>query len=100
MAPNLTNFDLTFFFQVSTMRENFPSNEKNHVIIFYCGPSDNRGLMLKIGQNILDHIKYKNTDGRLMYKADVADDLPFGSRAVMIRSMKANSKYSISVPRY
>ena len=87
--------------KVSTMRENFNSKDRQpHVIIFYCGPSDNRELMMEIGQNLLDHMKYKNFDGTMLYKADVCDDVPFGNRTVMNKSLKSNAKYRLRVPRY
>ena len=85
------------------MREDFKikgSINPPHVIVFYCGPSDNKGLMLEIGQNLLKYIKYENLDGRMFYKADVSDDLQYGNRTVMNRSFKSNAKYKITVPRY
>ena len=89
--------------KVSTMRENLNSKNRAvapHVIIFYCGPSDNREWMMKIGQNLQDHMKYKNFDGTMLYKADVCDDIPFDNRTVMNKSMKTNAKYRLRVPRY
>ena len=55
---------------------------------------------MEIGQNLLDHMKYKNFDGTMLYKADVCDDVPFGNRTVMNKSLKSNAKYRLRVPRY
>ena len=88
--------------KVSTMRENFKckADRQPHVIIFYCGPSDNKKLMLEIGNNLLNHIKYKCLDGAMLYKADVSDDLPYANRVVLNRSLKSHARYRIQVPRY
>lgn len=88
--------------KVSTMRENFKckADRQPHVIIFYCGPSDNKKLMLEIGNNLLKQIKYKCLDGAMLYKADVSDDLPYANRVVLNRSLKSHARYRIQVPRY
>ena len=56
--------------------------------------------MLEIGNNLLNHIKYKCLDGAMLYKADVSDDLPYANRVVLNRSLKSHARYRIQVPRY
>ena len=47
---------------ISSMPENFKnSNNFIHVIIFHCGPSDQRELMIDIGRNLLQLIEYKGS---------------------------------------
>ena len=86
--------------KVSTAKETFQSSVNSfHVILFYCGPWDDKKYIIEIGKNLLDQIEYRNEDGRILYKADIADDLPFGTKAILNKTLKYNPKYIIIVPK-
>ena len=86
--------------KVSTVKETFKSSVNSfHVIIFYCGPWDDKEYMYEIGHNLLDQIEYTTQDGAILYKSDLADDLPFRSRAILNKTLKYNPKYIITVPK-
>ena len=44
------------------------SENSSHVIMFYCGPSDNKFLMLEIGNKLVELMNYKNESGAMFYK--------------------------------
>ena len=44
------------------------SENSSHVIMFYCGPSDNKFLMLEIGNKLVELMNYKNDSGAMFYK--------------------------------
>ena len=80
------------FFQVSTFRENLNLNIKNrpcqfatiHVIIFYCGPSDHRDIMMEIGHNLLRYIAYENLHGAMFYSdSKSSGDITFKYRIIL-----------------
>ena len=77
--------------RVSTMRENFRKSDNFcHVILFFCGPNEDKDFMMKIGQNLLKHIEYKNLYGAMFF-TDIQSFL--GSEA------KIEGKYQIEVPK-
>ena len=88
--------------KVSTAKETFKCSDmpgmKCHVIIFYCGPSDHKDLMMKIGHNLLCYIDYKNFHNSETFT-------PLGAM-FYTDSFKFNEdkdvtfKYRITLPRY
>ena len=85
--------------KVSTVRENFfstgtGSNDNSfHVLIFYCGPSDDQDLVMIAGQNLLQNIEYKNLYGAMFY-TDVQTFLLSQATGDM-----TSCKYKIDVPK-
>ena len=80
--------------KVSTVRENFFSTGTgSHVIIFYCGPSDDKDLVMIAGQNLLQKIEYKNLYGAMFY-TDVQTFLLSQATGDM-----SSCKYKIDVPK-
>ena len=77
--------------RVSTMRENFRKSDNFfHVIFYFCGPSEDKDFMIKIGQNLLKNIQYKNLYGAMFY-TDV--------QAFLGSEDKVQGKYKIDVPK-
>ncbi len=57
--------------KVSTAKENARSSDaSSKVMIFYCGPADNKARMTEIGRNLLQQIPYFNRSGVMPFKSD------------------------------
>ena len=48
--------------------------KKCHVILFYCGPSDHKNLMMEIGNNLLRYVQYDNSHGAMFYSDSKGSD--------------------------
>ena len=81
--------------KVSTMKETF-IDTSFQIIIFYCGPLDDKGYIMEIGHNLLEHIEYANPDGAMFFKPDSRTFL----RKPKPTGNKNFFKYSIDVPRH
>ena len=78
--------------KVSTQKKNHEgiNKYKNGVIIFYCGPSENKQLVLEYGRNLLKYIYYN--DSTLYYKSEKPHLKDFTRRY--------NNLYTIDVDEY
>ncbi|KAF2359339.1 hypothetical protein FHG87_009901 [Trinorchestia longiramus] len=81
--------------KVSTAKKNPRcSTIATGVIVFHCGPCDNKPLMLKYGMNIVHLLGYVNSEGSIPYKSD--DQSAIGTRAM---GVQINSLYKLPVAR-
>lgn len=80
--------------KVSTAFDNDRASDKNTgVIIFYCGPPNDRVAMMEYGKNLLKEFPYETKFGNMYYKSD--EQTALGTRAT---GRKKNSLYQIPVP--
>lgn len=69
------------------------SHHHNGVIIFHCGPADDKSRMMSYGKNIVEKLNYFTSSGSIPYKSDAQTAL--GTRRT---GNTSNSLYWIQVP--
>lgn len=69
-------------------------NSEEGVIMFHCGPSNDKEKMMSYGQTILHKLNCFSPSGRLPYKSDVQSQ-----KGTLATGNNGNSLYSIALPR-
>ena len=69
------------------MKDSKHKDKKGGVIVAYCGPSSDQGLVEKMGRDIANKMNYTSPNGHMYYKTD-------------LQTFKgiSGSKYKITVP--